>query len=89
MKAENKFNLTYTAGTVLVGENSYDVTAQNVEGTYTVDSLYKFTVTTEAFPYKKTFSGMMVFEGDKITLKLKVPVAADKTSGIRYFEKDE
>ena len=89
LKAENKFNLTYTAGTVLVNEEEYEVTAQNVEGTYTVDSLYKFTVTTEAFPYKKTFSGMMVFEGDKITLKLKVPVGADKTSGIRYFEKDE
>ena len=89
LKAENKFTLTYTAGTVLVGENEYVITAQSAEGTFTVDSLYKFTITTEAFPYKKTFSGLMIYDGNKPTLKLKVPVAEDKTSGIRYFEKDE
>ena len=89
LKANNTFTLTYTAGTVLVGEESYDVIALSADGTYTVDSLYKFTITTESFPYKKTFSGQMIFDGNKPTLKLKVPVAADKTTSIRYFEKDQ
>ncbi len=90
LKAENKFTLTYTAGTVLDHDESYDIEALTADGTYTVDSLYKFTVTTEAFPYKKTFSGMMEYsEGKSPVLKLKVPLAADKLSKIHFFEKDE
>ena len=87
LKANNAFTLTYTAGTVLVGENEYDVEALTANGTYTVDSLYKFTVTTESFPYKKTFSGLMLYDGDTPTLKTKVPVGSEQTSGMCYFEK--
>lgn len=90
LKANKTFTLTYTAGTVIDHEDSYDIEALTADGTYTVDSLYKFTITTESFPYKKTFSGMMDYpEGKSPVLKLKVPLAADKLSKIHYFEKDE
>lgn len=90
LKANNTFTLTYTAGTVLDYEDSYDVEAMSVDGTYTVDSLYYFTVTTASFPYKKTFSGKIEYpEGKDPMLRLKVPLAAEKLSKIHAFEKDK
>ncbi|MBE6136084.1 MAG: hypothetical protein E7181_02300 [Erysipelotrichaceae bacterium] len=93
LKENNTFDLTYTTGTVLDtdgegGRAEYNITAQTVTGTYTSDSLYKFTVTTDSFAYKKTFSGQIVFNEGVPALRVKIPLAAEKTSRIYYFERD-
>ncbi len=85
LKANKHFTITYEAGKVAVGEEQFDITAQTLEGTYTEDSLLKFTITSET-TLKKTFSGMFVYDGDKVTIKAKVPVSADKTSRMIYLE---
>ena len=93
LKANNTFELTYTAGVVLDtdgegGRAEYTITAQTVTGTYVPDSVYKFTVTTESFPYKKTFSGQINYNEGTPVLRAKVPLAENKLSRIYYFEKD-
>lgn len=93
LKANNTFELTYTAGVVLDtdgegGKAEYTIAAQTVSGTYVPDSVYKFTVTTESFAYKKTFSGQVVFNEGSPALRVKVPLAENKLSRIYYFEKD-
>ncbi len=85
IKANKAFTITYTAGKVSVGEDQYDVTAQTLNGTYVEDSILKFTITSDT-TLKKTFSGQFVFDGDKVTIKAKVPVSKDKTSRMIYLE---
>ena len=85
IKANKHFTITYTAGKVAANDEQYDVAAQTLDGTYEDGSVLKFTITSET-TLKKTFSGMFVFDGDKVTIKAKVPVSPDKTSRIIYLE---
>jgi len=85
IKANKQFTITYTAGKVSVYENQYDITAQTLEGTYVETSLLQFTITSDT-TLKKTFSGQFVYDGDKVTIKAKVPVSPDKTSRMIYLE---
>ena len=90
IKENNKFTLNYSAGWLSAGSEPtvYHIESPiAAEGTFELDSLLKFTVTTTSFPYKKTFSGIFLFDSDNTTIKAKVPVAADKTSNMTYFEK--
>ena len=93
LKANNTFELTYTSGVVLDtdgegGRAEYTIAEQTVSGTYVPDSVYRFTVTTESFPYKKTFSGQVSYNEGSPVLRAKVPLAENKLSKIYYFEKD-
>ncbi len=85
IKANKHFTITYTAGKVSANEEQYDITAQTLDGTYEEDSILKFTITSET-TLKKKFSGIFVYDGDKVTIKAKVPVSADKTSKMIYLE---
>ncbi len=85
LKANKTFTITYTAGKVAVNDEQYDIAAQTLDGTYTEDSLLKFTITSDT-TLKKKFSGMFVYDGDKVTIKAKVPVSVDKTSRMIYLE---
>lgn len=88
IKAENKFAINYSTGYLLAGETTYHIeSAIAAEGTYEYDSMIRFTITTESFPYRKTFGGQFIFDGDNTTIKSRVPVSTEKTSNMTYFEK--
>ena len=85
IKANKQFTITYTAGKVSVGEDTYDVTAQTLNGTFENDGMIKFTITSDT-TLRKTFGGQFVYDGDKVTIKAKVPVSDEKTSRMIYLE---
>lgn len=92
LKNDNKFTINYTTGWLSAGSgesvtNYHIESAIAAEGTYEIESLIRFTVTSTSFPFKKTFSGIFIFDSDNTTIKAKVPVAAEKTSNMTYFEK--
>ena len=56
INANMTFSITYTAGTTVRSEKEYQITAQTISGTFTLDSIFKFEVTSET-TLRKTFSG--------------------------------
>ena len=89
-KADNKFSISYTAGWVSVGTEeptAYQVAATEAEGLFEFESILKFTVTTTSFPYKKTFSGRIIFDEANPIIDTRVPVAEGKISNRTHFNK--
>lgn len=83
-KQDNKFSIKYTAGYAKVGtEEPTIIHIENpveAEGVFELEGALKFTVTTEAFPFRKMFGGRLVFDGNNPIIDTKVPVSESKTS---------
>ena len=77
IKADSTFTVTYTAGSTVYYDTEYEVSAQSASGTFTIDSIMKFTITSET-TLKKTFSaGQFVRDanGNVTGFKIVVPVS--------------
>ena len=90
-KSDNTFTISYTAGWVSVGsEEPESIQIQNAieaQGSYELESILKFTVTSANFPFKKTFGARLAFDGANPVIDTRVPVAESKTSNRTKFVK--
>lgn len=90
-KADKTFKISYTAGYLMVGtEEPTEIqieSAIEAQGVYEYENILKFTVSTEAFPFTKTFGARLIFDGNNPIIDTRVPVSSSRTSNRTNFNK--